>query len=89
MDTPLPTSSGIEATAAGSTTDYEVNICMWRYRRYGWGRSLMVSITEAERIRAERLREIRIRADETRKSRSEAAARPKVAEARIRLNTGL
>ena len=34
----------------------------------------MVSIAEAERIRAERLSESRIRAAETRKRRSEAAA---------------
>jgi hypothetical protein len=33
----------------------------------------MVSIAEAERIRSERLSESRIRAAETRKSRSEAA----------------
>ena len=44
---------------------------MWRYGR---GRARMVSIAEAERIRAERLSESRIRAAETRKRRSEAAA---------------
>ena len=49
---------------------YEVNIWMWRYGR---GRSRMVSIAEAERIRSERLRESRLRAAETRKRRSEAA----------------
>ena len=38
---------------------YEVNIWMWRYGR---GRARMVSISEAERIRAERLSESRIRA---------------------------
>ena len=50
---------------------YEVNIWMWRYGR---GRARMVSIAKAERIRAERLSESRIRAAETRKRRSEAAA---------------
>ena len=50
---------------------YEVNIWMWRYGR---GLSRMVSIAEAERIRAERLSESRTRAAETRKRRSEAAA---------------
>jgi hypothetical protein len=45
---------------------------MWRYGR---GRPRMVSIAEAERIRAERLSESRTRAAETtRKLRSEAAA---------------
>jgi hypothetical protein len=48
---------------------YEVNIWMWRY---GWGRPRMVSIAEAERIRAERLSESRTRAAETRKRRSVA-----------------
>ncbi len=42
---------------------------MWRY---GWGR--MVSIADAERIRAERHSESRTRVAETRKRRSEAAA---------------
>ena len=50
---------------------YEVNFWMWRYGR---GSPRMVSITEAERIRAERLSESRIRAAETRKRRSVAAA---------------
>ena len=50
---------------------YEVNIWMWRYGR---GRARMVSIVEAERIMAERLSESRIRAAETRKRCSEAAA---------------
>ena len=50
---------------------YEVNVWMWRYGR---GSPRMVYITEAERIRAERLSESRIRAAETRKRRSEAAA---------------
>jgi hypothetical protein len=53
---------------------YEVNIWMWRYGR---GRPRMVSIAEAERIRAERLSESRTRptrAAETRKHRSVAAA---------------
>ena len=36
---------------------YEVNIWMWRYGR---GRSRMVSIAEAERIRSERLSESRL-----------------------------
>jgi hypothetical protein len=52
---------------------YKVNIWMWRYSR---GRPRMVSITEAERIRAapaERLSESRIRAAKARKRRSEAA----------------
>ena len=44
---------------------------MWRYCR---DHPQMVSITEAERIRRERVRESRIRAAETRKRRSEAAA---------------
>ncbi len=39
---------------------------MWRY---GWGRARMVSMVEAERIRAERLSESRIRGAETRKRR--------------------
>jgi len=55
---------------------YEVNIWMWRYGR---GRSSMVSIAEAERIRAERLSESRTRAAETRKRRSEAAAAERAA----------
>ena len=50
---------------------YEVNIWM---SRYGRGRSRMVSIAEAERIRSKRLSESRLRAAETRKRRSEAAA---------------
>jgi hypothetical protein len=50
---------------------YEVNIWMWRYGR---GRPRMVSIADAERIRAERVCESRTRAAETRKRRSEAAA---------------
>jgi hypothetical protein len=41
---------------------------------YGRGRPRMVSIAEAERIRAERLGESRTRAAETRNGRSEAAA---------------
>jgi hypothetical protein len=65
---------------------YEVNIWMWRSR--------MVSIAEAERIRAERLSESRIRVAETRKRRSEAAAAAGGAlggarRRRSRLNTGL
>ncbi len=50
---------------------YEVNIWMWRYGR---GRPRMISIAEAERIRAERLSESRTRVAETRKRSSEAAA---------------
>jgi hypothetical protein len=50
---------------------YEVNIWMWRSGR---GRLRMVSIAEAERIRAEQLRESTTRAAETKKRRSEAAA---------------
>ena len=46
---------------------------------YGRGRSRMVSIAEAERIRAERLSESRPRAAETRKRRSEAAAAERTA----------
>jgi hypothetical protein len=42
---------------------YEGNIWMWRYGR---GRPRMVSIAEAERIRAERLSASRTRAEETR-----------------------
>ena len=49
---------------------YEVNMWMWRYGRC---RPRMVSIADAERIRAERLSESRTRAAETRKRRSEAA----------------
>ncbi len=49
---------------------YEVNIWTWRYGR---GRSRMVSIAEAERIRSERVSESRTRAAETRKLRSEQA----------------
>ncbi len=44
---------------------------MWRY---GQGRPRMVSITEAGRIRRERISQTRIRVAETRKRRSEAAA---------------
>ncbi len=44
---------------------------MWLYGR---GRPWMVSITEAEMIRAERLSESRTRAAETRKRRSKAVA---------------
>jgi hypothetical protein len=49
----------------------KVNIWMWRYG-FKLGSLRMVSIDE--RIRAERLSESRIRAAETRKRRSEAAA---------------
>ena len=55
---------------------FEVNIWMWHYGR---GSSRMVSIAEAERIRAERLSESRTRAAETRKRRSEAAAAERAA----------
>jgi hypothetical protein len=41
---------------------------------YCWGSHLMVSITEAERIRRERISESRTRASETRNRRSEATA---------------
>ena len=44
---------------------------MWRYGR---GHPRMVSSAEAERIRRKRISESRIRAAETRKRRSEAAA---------------
>ena len=53
-----------------------MNIWMWRYGR---GHSRMVSIAEAERIRAERLSESRTRAAETRKRHSEAAAAERTA----------
>jgi hypothetical protein len=70
----------IEHASAGTQRDrgngsrlrvYEVNIWM---RHYGRGRPRMVSVAEAERIRAERIRaerlsESRIRAAETRKRR--------------------
>ncbi len=56
---------------------YEGNIWMWRY---GLGRSRMVSIAEAERMRSERLSESRLRAAEMRKCRSEAAAAAGAAE---------
>ncbi len=56
---------------------YEVNIWM---RHYGRGRSRMVSIAKAERMRSERLSESRLRAAETRKRRSEAAAAAGAAE---------
>ena len=52
---------------------YEVNIWMWRYGR-DRPRIMMVSIVEAERIRAERISESRTRAAERRKRHSEAAA---------------
>ena len=70
---------------------YEVNIWMSRWR-YGRGRPRMVSIADAERIRAERLSESRTRVAETTQTRerhSEAAAtagapgRRKVAAERI------
>ncbi len=54
-----------------------MNIWVWRYGR---GRSLMVSIADAERIRRERISEGRIRAGETRKRRSEAATAAGAAE---------
>ncbi len=54
---------------------YEVNIWMWRPQAVS-----MVSIAEAEKIRAERLSESRIRAAKTRKRRSEAAAAAGAAE---------
>ncbi len=56
-----------------------MNIWMWRY---GWGRSSMVSIAEAERIRSERVSESRLpgRAAETRKRRSKAAAAAEAAQ---------
>ena len=50
---------------------------MWRY---GLGRSRMVSMAEAERIRSERVSESRLRAAETRKRRSEAAAAAEAAQ---------
>ena len=50
---------------------YEVNFWM---RRYGRGRPRMVSIAEAERMRAKQLSESRNRAAETRKRCSVAAA---------------
>jgi hypothetical protein len=50
---------------------YEVNNWMWRYC---WGRSRMVSIAEAERIRRKRISQSRIRAAENRKRHSEAAS---------------
>ena len=49
----------------------EVNIWMWRYGR---GSPRMLSIAEAERIRAERLREIRVGVADTKRRRSEDAA---------------
>ncbi len=56
---------------------YEVNIWMWRCGR---DHPRMVSITEAERIRRERISESRTRAGETRKRRSEAATAAGAAE---------
>ncbi len=56
---------------------YEVNIWMWRNCR---GRPRMLSIAEAERIKCERISESRIRAGETRKRHSEAAAAAGAAE---------
>ncbi len=56
---------------------YEVNIWMWHCCQ---GRPRTVSLAEADRIRAERLSESRIRAAETRKRRSEAAAAAGAAE---------
>ena len=64
-------SSDTQRDRGNSSRLYEVNIRMWRYGR---GRPRMVSIAEAEKIRAERLSESRIRAAETRKRSSEAAA---------------
>ena len=62
-------------------------VSMWHYGR---SRSRMVSIAEAERIRAERLSESRTRAAETRKCRSEAAVTVGAARRRRSgLNTGL
>ena len=66
-----PPSFRASSAATVSPPFYEVNIWMWRYGR---GRTRMVSIAEAERIRAERLSESRLRGTETRKHSSEAAA---------------
>ena len=64
-------SANTQRDRGNSSRLYEVNIWMWCYCR---GRPQMVSIAEAERIRAERLSESRTRAAETRKRRNEAAA---------------
>ena len=70
-------SANTQRDRGNSSRLYEVNIWMWRYGR---GRSRMVSIAEAERIRAEWLSESRTRAAETRKRRSEAAATERAAQ---------
>ncbi len=49
-----------------------MKIWMWRFGRGSGHRAQMVSIAEAENIRAERLGESRIRAAETKKRRSKA-----------------
>jgi hypothetical protein len=48
LDTPPPTRSGTGVRDNGSRLD-KVNIWMWIY---GWDRPRIVSIAEAERIRA-------------------------------------
>jgi hypothetical protein len=74
LDTPPPTRSGTGAAAAGSTRGISgcgatVGIAL------GW-----CLIAEVERIRSERLIESRIKAAETRKRHSEAAAAAGAAE---------
>ena len=65
------TSADTQRDRGNGSRLYEVNVWMWRYGR---GRPRMVSIAEAEWIRSECLSESRIRAAETRKRSSEAAA---------------
>ncbi len=82
MDTPPPTRSGTgPEQRRDSSRLYEMNIWMWRYGRARGRPRTMVSIAKGERIRAERLSESKIRAAETRKRRSEAAAAAGAAEA--------
>ncbi len=70
-------SADTQRDRGNSSRLYEVNIWMWRYGR---GRPRMVSIAEAARISRKRISERRIRAGETRKRHSEAAAAAGTAE---------
>jgi hypothetical protein len=65
---------------------YEVNIWMWRYGR---GRPRMVSIVEAERIRAERISESRSRAAEEALQRGRCRSGGGARRRSSGLNTGL
>jgi hypothetical protein len=63
-------SADTQRDRGNSSRLYEVNIWMWHYG----GHPRMVSIAEAERIRAERLSKSRTRVTETRKRRNETTA---------------